>query len=68
MSNEERSKVGILAARIPILREMMRECSLCPRDCRVNRLAGETGFCGLGVDAVLEQPPPDPLLEFLENL
>ncbi len=58
MNNEERSKVGILAARVPILREMMRECTLCPRECRVNRLEGETGFCGLGVDAVLARALP----------
>jgi len=24
-----------------------RECRLCPRDCRVNRSEGETGYCGL---------------------
>lgn len=26
--------------------EMMRSCELCPRRCRVNRFAGEKGFCG----------------------
>ncbi|MQL52483.1 radical SAM protein [Desulfofundulus thermobenzoicus] len=25
--------------------EPLRECTLCPRNCRVNRLAGEKGFC-----------------------
>lgn len=25
--------------------EMMKECRLCPRECGVNRLEGETGFC-----------------------
>jgi len=24
---------------------MLKECRLCPRDCKVNRLDGETGFC-----------------------
>lgn len=24
-----------------------RECQLCPRDCRVNRSTGQTGYCGL---------------------
>ena len=26
----------------------MGHCDLCPRGCGVNRLAGETGFCGIG--------------------
>ncbi|MEG2597379.1 MAG: radical SAM protein [Oscillospiraceae bacterium] len=26
----------------------MRECRLCPRNCGVDRLAGETGYCGAG--------------------
>ena len=26
--------------------EMLRECRLCPRDCRVNRIEGKVGFCG----------------------
>lgn len=25
--------------------EMMKDCKLCPRECGVNRLEGETGFC-----------------------
>ncbi|HSD93791.1 MAG TPA: hypothetical protein VLA94_00035, partial [Syntrophales bacterium] len=40
------------------LRELMRSCTLCPRECRVNRLEGETGFCGLGPDAVLARALP----------
>ena len=27
---------------------LLRECRLCPRKCGVDRLAGETGFCGAG--------------------
>ena len=26
----------------------LAECRLCPRDCRVDRLRGQTGFCGAG--------------------
>ena len=33
--------------RIEICREVMRECSLCPRRCGVDRIAGEKGYCGL---------------------
>lgn len=28
------------------LREMMSDCTLCPRACHANRLAGQTGYCG----------------------
>lgn len=27
-------------------RELLSDCTLCPRSCHVNRLAGEKGFCG----------------------
>ena len=36
---------GELRDRGEALWEMLRECRLCPRECRVNRLEGETGFC-----------------------
>ena len=31
---------------------MLRHCTLCPRMCGVNRLAGEKGFCGAGGETV----------------
>ena len=36
---------GELRSRGEALWEIYQECRLCPRQCRVNRLAGETGFC-----------------------
>ena len=30
---------------------LLRECRLCPRGCKVNRLNGEVGFCGAGEKA-----------------
>jgi putative pyruvate formate lyase activating enzyme len=30
---------------------LLSSCSLCPRNCRVNRLKGEKGFCGQGLKA-----------------
>ena len=39
---------GELAKRIEGTLKMMEACSLCPRDCGVNRLKGETGFCETG--------------------
>ena len=29
---------------------LMRDCALCPRQCHVNRLAGQVGFCGQTAD------------------
>ena len=36
---------GKLASRIEQALAVFEECRLCPRECGVNRLAGETGFC-----------------------
>ena len=39
---------GVLAARIQEALKRMEACDLCPRNCGVNRLRGETGFCDTG--------------------
>jgi len=39
---------GELAARAEDARLRLRSCTLCPRRCRVNRLAGELGHCRTG--------------------
>ncbi len=39
---------GELARRIKRGYEILEECSLCPRQCRVNRRQGEKGFCQAG--------------------
>lgn len=36
---------GELRLRAKIAHELMRECALCPRNCRVDRVAGVAGFC-----------------------
>lgn len=36
---------GELRRRAEVLWEMMRECSLCPRECGARRLDGQRGFC-----------------------
>ena len=33
-------------------------CEICPRRCRVNRLEGETGFCGTGADPLVASAGP----------
>ena len=43
----------------------LRKCRLCPRECRADRMGGETGFCGAGAAAKVaavtvhdgEEPP-----------
>jgi len=37
---------GELAHRAKALYSLFRSCQLCPRQCRINRLKGETGVCG----------------------
>jgi len=42
---------GRLRQRIESARRVLEDCTLCPRHCRVNRLAGETGLCATGARA-----------------
>jgi len=44
--------------RISALRGLLGECTLCPRECRANRLAGETGFCGFGTEMAFSRALP----------
>ena len=37
-----------LPGRARAAEELLRSCTVCPRECRVNRLADETGFCRVG--------------------
>ena len=37
---------------------LMESCALCPRRCGVNRLRGETGFCGIGARPVVASAGP----------
>lgn len=38
-------KSGELKQRVEAARQILTECTLCPRECRVNRLKGKLGFC-----------------------
>lgn len=38
-------KEGLLAERAEKLTSIYENCHLCPRDCRVNRIKGQTGIC-----------------------
>lgn len=56
---------GELQKRAEILEARLAACDLCPQDCRVNRLAGERGFCRSGALPIVasvcshhgEEPP-----------
>lgn len=39
---------GILQQRIEESRGLLNECSLCPRECKVDRLADKRGYCRIG--------------------
>ena len=32
---------------------VLEQCHLCPRECGVNRLAGQTGYCGMPGEIVV---------------
>ncbi|MCX7661582.1 MAG: radical SAM protein [Candidatus Omnitrophica bacterium] len=42
-----------LKRKLESLRELLKSCSLCPRNCKVNRLKEQRGFCGAGKDLVV---------------
>lgn len=46
-------KIKILKKVIPDLYSRLKSCDLCPRNCSVNRLKGEIGYCGIGKEAVV---------------
>jgi len=58
-------KAVVPVRRVAALKRSLQSCVLCPHRCRMNRLAGEKGFCrldaGMVVDAALphhgEEPP-----------
>jgi putative pyruvate formate lyase activating enzyme len=41
----ETHRTGLLTKKVEKARKMMRSCVLCPRRCKVDRLAGHTGIC-----------------------
>jgi putative pyruvate formate lyase activating enzyme len=49
---EDRS---LLDLKVEICREIMQNCTLCERRCKVNRLKGEKGFCGVGESKIASE-------------
>jgi putative pyruvate formate lyase activating enzyme len=51
-------KEGSLQEKIDQAREKLSECDICPRNCKVDRLQGEMGFCKTGTRAVVSSANP----------
>jgi len=49
---------GELVRRAKALEQLLSDCCLCPRQCGVNRLAGEKGICRTGRNAVVASYAP----------
>jgi putative pyruvate formate lyase activating enzyme len=51
-------KQGLFQEKIRQANELMRACRVCPRNCGVNRLTDERGFCGVGALAMVSSANP----------
>ncbi len=49
---------GELQRRIGLLMDILKECRLCPRECRVNRLKGEVGYCKAPAELMISSAFP----------
>ncbi len=55
---ESRIEVQVFGGPLPLLRKSLKSCVLCPRRCRVDRTAGQKGFCGLAGGMVVSHAVP----------
>ncbi|NOX89358.1 MAG: radical SAM protein [Calditrichaeota bacterium] len=59
-------KNGILKRRVEALVALLEDCTVCPRNCRVNRLKGEEGYCLAGrnpyITSVCDHHGEEPVL------
>jgi putative pyruvate formate lyase activating enzyme len=51
-------EAGELENRVAVACEMLKECNLCARECGVNRLQGEKGFCRSDVRVMISSAGP----------
>ena len=54
----ETSETGRLREKISRARRLLANCTLCPRECGVDRLSGETGICRTGEQAMVSSYSP----------
>jgi len=52
------ARSGELEKRAEQAYEVLRDCVICPQECRVNRIDGETGFCRTGLLPVVSSYSP----------
>jgi putative pyruvate formate lyase activating enzyme len=48
-----KSKIKLIEKVTDSLYNRLRKCDLCPRNCGVNRLKGQAGYCGAGKDMII---------------
>ena len=63
----ETHRRGVLQAKIDAAYEILRQCTLCPRNCRIDRHHGELGVCRTGDRPIVSSYAPhfgeeDPLV------
>jgi putative pyruvate formate lyase activating enzyme len=49
---------GELQRRVRLLTGFLKECRLCPRECRIDRLSGELGYCKAGSEPMVSSAFP----------
>jgi putative pyruvate formate lyase activating enzyme len=48
-----KGKIDLIEKRLSSLYKRLERCDLCPRNCRINRLKNQTGYCKAGKDIVI---------------
>ena len=55
---QELYRSGELRERVGHARDILKDCQLCPRRCRTDRLSGERGMCRIASEAVVSSYGP----------
>ncbi len=58
--SDEKMKISLkeLSERVEKAYALLTSCTVCPRNCKVNRMNGETKFCGIGKEAIVSSFAP----------
>ncbi len=51
-------KNGLLKEKVEALKQILNDCTLCPRNCHVNRNAGKKGKCRVGSEVIISGVHP----------
>ncbi|HDL09687.1 MAG TPA: 4Fe-4S cluster-binding domain-containing protein, partial [Candidatus Omnitrophica bacterium] len=55
---EGKYSLEILSQKIKLAYTHLSQCNLCPRECMVNRLKGEKGYCGMDAELYISSFGP----------